>query len=116
MIHSQELDYRKAKGIPYDASIAGNRWVVNVAGWRTAVIEINSYAAWATCTFDIKRGNNPNGPFFARSTPVTIGVPGAGTSNISAVLTLDEEYLIVSTNTTESTTVNIKVFLKDRTQ
>lgn len=116
MIQSQLIDYRTAKGYPYDASIAGNRWVVPVAGWRTAVVQIDSESAWATAIFGIKRGNNPNGPFFDRSTPVTLGVPASGTSNISAALTLDEEYLIVTTNTVESITVNIKVFLKDRTQ
>lgn len=116
MIQSQLIDYRTVKGMPYDASVTGGRWVVPVRGWRTAVVQIDSEAGWSAAKFDIKRGNNPNGPFFDRSTPVQIGIPSSGTSNISAVLTLDEEYLIVVTNTVESITVNIKVSLKDRTQ
>lgn len=116
MIQNQTIEYRVAKGVPFDASVVGGRWVVPVGGWRTAVVEIESDAGWTAAKFDIKRGNNPNGPYFDRSTPVQIGIPSSGTSNISAVLTLDEAYLIVVTNTVESITVNIRIILKDRTQ
>lgn len=119
MIDTKVISYRAAKGYPFDMSTVKNRWVVPVSGYRTAVVEAVATPnyAWSTGVVKVQRAANPNGPFYARASAVTLGPPGAGLKGvISDALTLDDAYLEIEVSTAESITVDLTVTLKDRTQ